>query len=186
MQPLGKTRTKLPPSKGDVPVFQIPENALGGNPMQLFQRLNAGPDLKGVINPNYAGALPADWRLSFGRVSPTALLGDADGLAGIVAAFSEFESVSAGLLESERWRQIISHGVQAHQGMLSHYLTYELPFMVRRLDVVVTEQGPLVNENDEMPGRLCPLHEGSIKQRVRRTVEGLLAGLGKKLKGIFR
>ena len=43
-----------------------------------------------------------------------------------------------------------------------------------------------LKENDEMPGRLCTLHQGSIKQRVRRTVEGLLAGLGKKLKGIFR
>jgi hypothetical protein len=36
-----------------------------------------------------------------------------------------------------------------------------------------------------MPGRLCPLHEGSIKQRMRRSIEGLLAGHGKKLKGIF-
>jgi hypothetical protein len=39
---------------------------------------------------------------------------------------------------------------------------------------------------DEVPGRLCPLHEGSVKQRVRRTLEGLLVGLGRKLKGIFR
>jgi penicillin-binding protein 1A len=42
-----------------------------------------------------------------------------------------------------------------------------------------------LKEGDEMPGRLCPLHEGSIKQRMRRSIEGLLAGLGKKLKGIF-
>ena len=29
-------------------------------------------------------------------------------------------------------------------------------------------------EGDEVPGRLCPFHQGSIKQRVRRSVEGLL------------
>jgi len=43
-----------------------------------------------------------------------------------------------------------------------------------------------LKEGDDEPGRLCPLHEGSIKQRIRRSVEGLLSGLGKKLKGIFR
>ena len=43
-----------------------------------------------------------------------------------------------------------------------------------------------LKEGDETPGRLCPLHQGSIKQRVQRSIEGLLAGLGKKLKGIFR
>ena len=39
---------------------------------------------------------------------------------------------------------------------------------------------------DEAPGRLCTLHQGTMKQRIRRTVEGLLTGLGKKLKGIFK
>ena len=43
-----------------------------------------------------------------------------------------------------------------------------------------------LKDGDDMPGRLCPLHQGSVKQRVRRTVEGLLVGLGRKLKGIFR
>jgi penicillin-binding protein 1A len=41
-------------------------------------------------------------------------------------------------------------------------------------------------ESDVIPGRLCPLHEGTVKQRVRRAVEGFLSGLGRKLKGIFR
>jgi penicillin-binding protein 1A len=43
-----------------------------------------------------------------------------------------------------------------------------------------------LKEGDEFSGRLCTLHEGSIKQRVRRTVEGFLSGLGKKLKKIIR
>ncbi|MBA2303128.1 MAG: PBP1A family penicillin-binding protein [Acidobacteria bacterium] len=43
-----------------------------------------------------------------------------------------------------------------------------------------------LKSGDEAPGRLCTLHQGSIKQRVRRTIEGVFSGLGKKLKGIFR
>ena len=43
-----------------------------------------------------------------------------------------------------------------------------------------------LKEGDDAPGRLCPLHEGSIKQKIRRSVEGFFSGLGKKLKGIFR
>jgi 1A family penicillin-binding protein len=42
-----------------------------------------------------------------------------------------------------------------------------------------------LKEGDHAPGRLCTLHQGSIKQRVRRAVEGFFSGLGKKIKGIF-
>ena len=41
-------------------------------------------------------------------------------------------------------------------------------------------------ENDDVPSRLCPIHRGTVKQRVRRVFEGILGGLGRKLKGIFR
>jgi 1A family penicillin-binding protein len=41
-------------------------------------------------------------------------------------------------------------------------------------------------EGDHVPGRLCTVHEGTIKQRVQRVVEGFFSGLGKKLKGILR
>jgi penicillin-binding protein 1A len=41
-------------------------------------------------------------------------------------------------------------------------------------------------EGDPVPGRLCSIHQGSIKQRVRRAVEGFLSGLGKRLGRIFR
>ena len=43
-----------------------------------------------------------------------------------------------------------------------------------------------LKEGDESPGRLCTLHQGSIKQRVRRTIEGFFSGLGKKLKDIIK
>jgi penicillin-binding protein 1A len=39
-----------------------------------------------------------------------------------------------------------------------------------------------LKEKDEAPGRLCTLHRGSLKQRIRRGLEGFFG----KLKGIFR
>ena len=41
-------------------------------------------------------------------------------------------------------------------------------------------------ENDDVPSQLCPVHRGTVKQRVTRVIEGVLLGLGRKLKGIFR
>ncbi len=41
-------------------------------------------------------------------------------------------------------------------------------------------------EGDVIPGRLCPIHEGTVKQRVRRALEGVFSGIGKKIRGIFR
>jgi penicillin-binding protein 1A len=41
-------------------------------------------------------------------------------------------------------------------------------------------------EHDQVPGKLCPIHQGSVRQQVRRAVEGILSGLGKRLGRIFR
>jgi penicillin-binding protein 1A len=41
-------------------------------------------------------------------------------------------------------------------------------------------------EGDDVPSRLCPIHQGNVKQDIRRAMQGFLSGLGKKLKGIFR
>jgi penicillin-binding protein 1A len=41
-------------------------------------------------------------------------------------------------------------------------------------------------EGDEIPSRLCPIHQGTIKQELRRAVQGFFSSLGKKLRGIFR
>jgi hypothetical protein len=43
-----------------------------------------------------------------------------------------------------------------------------------------------LKEGDESPGRLCTIHQGSVKQRLRRSIEGFFSGLGRKVKGIFR
>jgi penicillin-binding protein 1A len=41
-------------------------------------------------------------------------------------------------------------------------------------------------EGDPVPSKLCPLHEGTLKQRARRAVQDFLSELGRSLKGIFR
>jgi 2-dehydro-3-deoxygluconokinase len=41
-------------------------------------------------------------------------------------------------------------------------------------------------KGDEIPTRLCPLHQGTVKQQIKRAVQGFFSGLGRKLKGIFR
>jgi hypothetical protein len=41
-------------------------------------------------------------------------------------------------------------------------------------------------QGDEVPSRLCPVHQGSLKQEVRRAVGGLLSSLGRKLRDIFK
>jgi penicillin-binding protein 1A len=43
-----------------------------------------------------------------------------------------------------------------------------------------------LKEGDHTPGRLCTVHQGSIKQQVRRAIEGVFSGLGRKIRGIFR
>jgi len=41
-------------------------------------------------------------------------------------------------------------------------------------------------EGDDVPDRLCTLHSGSIRQRVTRTIQGWMAEVGRRAKGIFR
>ena len=41
-------------------------------------------------------------------------------------------------------------------------------------------------DGDDIPSRLCPVHQGNVKQQIQRAVKGLFSALGKKLKGIFR
>jgi 1A family penicillin-binding protein len=41
-------------------------------------------------------------------------------------------------------------------------------------------------EGDEHPARLCPLHEGNLKQQVHRTLQGVFGALARGLGGIFR
>ena len=41
-------------------------------------------------------------------------------------------------------------------------------------------------DGDSIPSQLCPVHQGNVKQQLRRAVQGFFSGLGRKLKGIFR
>jgi hypothetical protein len=52
------------------------------------------------------------------------------------------------------------------------------------------EQCPIYTEyfkdTDQIPGRLCTIHKGTVKQRMKRAIEGFFSGLGKKIKGILK
>ncbi len=41
-------------------------------------------------------------------------------------------------------------------------------------------------EGDDVPSKLCPIHEGTLRQRARRAVEEMLSELGRAIRGIFR
>ena len=41
-------------------------------------------------------------------------------------------------------------------------------------------------DGDTVPTALCPIHQGSLKQRASRAIEGFFRGLGGKIAGIFR
>jgi penicillin-binding protein 1A len=41
-------------------------------------------------------------------------------------------------------------------------------------------------DGDDIPSRLCPIHRGSIRQRVTRTIEGWASEIGRRIRGIFR
>jgi len=40
-------------------------------------------------------------------------------------------------------------------------------------------------DGDDIPSRLCTIHQGNMKQRVQRAVQGVFGAIGKGLKGIF-
>src|SRR5262245_22040657 len=41
-------------------------------------------------------------------------------------------------------------------------------------------------EGDSVPSRLCPLHEGSLKQEIKRATQGLVGAIGRKILEIFK
>ena len=41
-------------------------------------------------------------------------------------------------------------------------------------------------EGDDIPHRLCPIHQGSLKQEARRALDGIFSRVGKKILDIFR
>ena len=43
-----------------------------------------------------------------------------------------------------------------------------------------------LKDGDEVPRRLCPIHQGSFKQEARRAIEGVLSKVGRKILDIFK
>jgi 1A family penicillin-binding protein len=41
-------------------------------------------------------------------------------------------------------------------------------------------------DGDDIPTRLCTIHQGNLKQRAQRAIQGLFGALGRGIKGIFR
>jgi membrane carboxypeptidase/penicillin-binding protein len=41
-------------------------------------------------------------------------------------------------------------------------------------------------EGDDVPSKLCPIHEGSFRQEAQRAMQGVLSGIGKAIRGIFK
>jgi penicillin-binding protein 1A len=41
-------------------------------------------------------------------------------------------------------------------------------------------------QGDTIPSQRCPVHQGSLKQRAARAIEGVFRSLGSKIAGIFR
>jgi 1A family penicillin-binding protein len=41
-------------------------------------------------------------------------------------------------------------------------------------------------DGDRIPTELCPIHEGSLKQRATRVIEGIVRSLGSRIAGLFR
>ena len=41
-------------------------------------------------------------------------------------------------------------------------------------------------DGDEVPSRLCTIHEGNLKQEVQRAVQGLFGAIGRGIRGIFK
>jgi penicillin-binding protein 1A len=41
-------------------------------------------------------------------------------------------------------------------------------------------------KGDSIPSQRCPIHQGTLKQRAARAIEGIFRSLGDKIAGIFR
>ena len=41
-------------------------------------------------------------------------------------------------------------------------------------------------DGDDIPSRLCSIHQGNLKQRAQRAIQGLFGSLGRGIRGIFR
>jgi membrane carboxypeptidase/penicillin-binding protein len=40
-------------------------------------------------------------------------------------------------------------------------------------------------DGDEIPSQLCPIHEGTFKQKAQRALQGVFTAIGRSIRGIF-
>jgi len=40
-------------------------------------------------------------------------------------------------------------------------------------------------DGDQVPTRLCPIHQGTLKQQATRAIQGLFRSLGSRIAGLF-
>jgi hypothetical protein len=123
----------------------------------LLKGLNDGPDLTESADPKRQKKLPAQWRLSTSRISPSPAPAD-DGLAQLsVRAFEDFEHACARLASACPEVAALSlQGVSLDPRLASIYSMNTAPFSARRLDTIVDDIGHRwVIESDEMPGGLA-------------------------------
>jgi hypothetical protein len=114
-----------------------------------------GPNFaQAIANTEHALELPAGQRISWLRVAPDPIQGNAAILGKICEAFGRFERASRRLIEDDQTVQAkLLAGVDIHPSLYSCYLRPAAEeFSVRRPDLHLTKHGVFASEVDEMPG----------------------------------
>ena len=116
-------------------------------------------------------------------------------VAGVWVGFDRPETIAREAYGS-RYALPIWSDFMRHAARLRRPDAFEAPAtlheeMLCRVSYMRPVEGcPVYNEyfkeEDPVPGRLCTVHEGSVKQRVRRAIEGIFSQLGRKVRDIFR
>ena len=115
-------------------------------------------------------------------------------VAGVWVGFDQPQTIAKDAYGSRYalpiWSDFMRQALQSRPGS-----EFEPPATLRdeplcRISYLKPVEGcPIYTEyfkkDDHVPGRLCPIHQGTVKQRVRRAVEGFLSGLGKRIGRIF-
>jgi 1A family penicillin-binding protein len=116
-------------------------------------------------------------------------------VAGVWVGFDQPQTIGREAYGSKYalpiWSDFMRQALRSHpgQGFVVPSGLHEEP--ICRISYLRPVEGcPIYNEyfkdGDQVPGRLCPIHQGTIKQRVRRVMEGFFSGLGKRIGRIFR
>ena len=116
-------------------------------------------------------------------------------VAGVWVGFDQPQTIGREAYGSKYalpiWSDFMRQALRSHpgQGFVVPSGLHEEP--ICRISYLRPVEGcPIYNEHfkdgDQVPGRLCPIHQGTIKQRVRRVMEGFFSGLGKRIGRIFR